>query len=160
MDGKKRHLAMFNRDRQQVRRCDIEHIKVEDVAPRGLTADQACVRRRKTGHPVKLELTEQTREAVDAYQDQAEALRRLPNRVGAEGHWWKVQDKLPRASDPFNSALLALTARQQCTHSVRVLLAPHCVVDEEVVQVDEHPKHDDKGVRTELGRIVGHHAIQ
>ena len=42
-------------------------IKVEDVAPRGLTADRACVRQRKTGHPVKFELTEQTREAIDTY---------------------------------------------------------------------------------------------
>lgn len=33
----------------------------------GLTADRACVRQRKTGHPVKFELTEQAREAVDAY---------------------------------------------------------------------------------------------
>jgi hypothetical protein len=32
-----------------------------------LTADRARVRQRKTGHPVKFEMTEQTREAVDAY---------------------------------------------------------------------------------------------
>jgi integrase len=42
-------------------------LKVEDIAPRGLTADRASVRQRKTGHPVKFELTEQTREAIDAY---------------------------------------------------------------------------------------------
>ena len=68
MDGKTRDLAMFNLAiDSKLRGCDVVHIKVEDVAPRGLTADRACVRQRKTGHPVKFELTEQTREAVDAY---------------------------------------------------------------------------------------------
>ncbi len=68
MDGKTRDLAMFNLAiDSKLRGCDVVHIKVEDVAPHGLTADRACVRQRKTGHPVKFELTEQTREAVDAY---------------------------------------------------------------------------------------------
>jgi integrase len=68
MDGKKRDLAMFNLAiDSKLRGCDVVHIKVEDIAPRGLTADRACVRQRKTGRPVKFELTEQTRDAVDAY---------------------------------------------------------------------------------------------
>ena len=68
MDGRKRDLAMFNlATDSKLRGCDVVHIKVEDVALRGLTADRACLRQRKTGHPVKFELTEQTREAVDAY---------------------------------------------------------------------------------------------
>ena len=61
MDGKKRDLAMFNLAiDSKLRGCDVVHIKVEDIAPHGLTADRACVRQRKTGHPVKFELTEQT----------------------------------------------------------------------------------------------------
>jgi len=40
-------------------------LKVEDVAPHGLAIDRATVRQKKTGHPVRFELTEQTREAVD-----------------------------------------------------------------------------------------------
>ena len=68
MDGKTRDLAMFNLAiDSKLRGCDVVRLKVEDVAPRGLTADRARVRQRKTGHPVKFELTEQTREAVDAY---------------------------------------------------------------------------------------------
>jgi integrase len=68
MDGKKRDLAMFNLAiDSKLRGCDVVHIKIEDIAPHGLTADRACVRQRKTGRPVKFELTEQTREAVDAY---------------------------------------------------------------------------------------------
>jgi integrase len=68
MDDKSRDLAMFNLAiDSKLRGCDVVHVKVEDVAPRGLTADRACVRQRKTGHPVKFEMTEQTREAIDAY---------------------------------------------------------------------------------------------
>ena len=68
LDGKKRDLAMFNLAiDSKLRGCDVVQIKVEDIAPRGLTADRACVRQRKTGHTVKFELTEQTREAVDVY---------------------------------------------------------------------------------------------
>jgi len=66
--GGTRDLAMFNLAiDSKLRGCDVVRIKVEDVAPRGLAADRACVRQRKPGHPVKFELTEQTREAVDAY---------------------------------------------------------------------------------------------
>jgi integrase len=68
MDGKTRDLALFNLAiDSKLRGCDVVRLKVEDVAPRGLTVDRARVRQRKTGHPVKFELTEQTREAVDAY---------------------------------------------------------------------------------------------
>jgi hypothetical protein len=42
-------------------------LKVEDIAPGGYTIDRATVRQRKTGRPVKFELTDQTREAVDDY---------------------------------------------------------------------------------------------
>jgi integrase len=42
-------------------------IKVDDVAAGGYTADRAIVRQKKTGRPVRFELTEQTRQAVDEY---------------------------------------------------------------------------------------------
>lgn len=34
---------------------------------RGYTTDRATVRQKKTGRPVKFELTEPTREAIDAH---------------------------------------------------------------------------------------------
>jgi integrase len=40
---------------------------VEDIAPNGYAIDRAMIRQRKTGRPVKFELTDQTREAVDDY---------------------------------------------------------------------------------------------
>src|SRR4249920_2633529 len=42
-------------------------IKVEDVAAGGYTADRATVRQKKTGRPVRFELSDQTRQAVDDY---------------------------------------------------------------------------------------------
>ena len=51
----------------KLRGCDVVALKVEDVAPNGYTIDRATVRQRKTGRPVKFELTDQTREAVDDY---------------------------------------------------------------------------------------------
>jgi integrase len=49
------------------RGCDVAALKVEGVAPSGYSADRATVRQKKTGQPVKFELTEQTRQAVDDY---------------------------------------------------------------------------------------------
>ena len=66
--GRARDLAMFNLaiDRK-LRGCDVVAIRVEDVAAGGYTADRATVRQKKTGRPVRFELSEQTRQAVDDY---------------------------------------------------------------------------------------------
>ena len=64
--GRTRDLAMFNLAiDSKLRGCDVVSLKVEDVAPHGITVDRATVRQKKTGHPVRFELTEQTREATD-----------------------------------------------------------------------------------------------
>jgi integrase len=61
-----RDLAMFNLAiDSKLRGCDVVSLKVEDVAPHGITVDRATVRQRKTGHPVRFELNEQTREAIN-----------------------------------------------------------------------------------------------
>ena len=51
----------------KLRGCDVVSLRVEDVAPHGHAVDRATVRQKKTGQPVKFEMTEQTREAVDSY---------------------------------------------------------------------------------------------
>jgi integrase len=51
----------------KLRGCDVVAIRVEDVAARGYTADRATVRQKKTGRPVRFELSEQTRQAIDDY---------------------------------------------------------------------------------------------
>src|SRR5215216_2907667 len=68
MEGRARDLAMFNLAiDSKLRGCDVVAIRVEDVAAGGYTADRATVRQKKTGRPVRFELSEQTRQAVDDY---------------------------------------------------------------------------------------------
>ena len=66
--GRIRDLALFNLAiDSKLRGCDVVSLKVEDVAPHGYAIDRATVRQRKTGRPVKFEITEQTRQAIDDY---------------------------------------------------------------------------------------------
>src|SRR6478736_1684708 len=68
IEGRVRDLAMFNLAiDSKLRGCDVVAIRVEDVAAGGYTADRATVRQKKTGRPVRFELSEQTRQAVDDY---------------------------------------------------------------------------------------------
>jgi hypothetical protein len=58
IEGRKRDLGLFNLaiDRK-LRGCDVVSVKVEDVSPRGYAIDRATVRQKKTGHPVRFEIT-------------------------------------------------------------------------------------------------------
>jgi hypothetical protein len=62
----------------KLRGCDVA-IRFEDFAANGYTADRATVRQKKTGRPVRFELSEQTRQAIDDYLKAAnKKIRRLP----------------------------------------------------------------------------------
>jgi integrase len=68
VEGRTRDLAMFNvAIDSKLRGCDVVALKVDDVAPGGYSADRATVRQKKTGRPVKFELTESTRQVIDDY---------------------------------------------------------------------------------------------
>ena len=68
MASRTRDLAMFNLAiDSKLRGCDVVALRVEDIAPSGYALDRATVRQKKTGQPVRFELTEQTRQAVDDY---------------------------------------------------------------------------------------------
>ncbi len=68
LDKKTRDLALFNLAiDSKLRGCDVVSLKVEDIAPHGYTADRSTVRQKKTGRPVKFEITELTRQTVDDY---------------------------------------------------------------------------------------------
>jgi len=67
VEGQIRDLAMFNLADSKLRGCDVVALRVDDVAPNGYAIDRATVRQKKTGRPVKFELTDQTRQAVDDY---------------------------------------------------------------------------------------------
>jgi integrase len=68
MQERKRDLALFNLAiDSKLRGCDVVAIRVEDFAPSGYSLDRATIRQKKTGRPVRFELTDQTRSAVDDY---------------------------------------------------------------------------------------------
>jgi len=68
IDRQKRDLALFNLAvDSKLRGCDVVAVKVDDVAPNGYAVDRATVRQKKTGRPVRFELTEPTRQAIDDY---------------------------------------------------------------------------------------------
>ena len=59
IQGRTRDLAMFNvAIDSKLRGCDVVALMVEDVAPNGYAIDRAMVRQKKTGRPVKFELTD------------------------------------------------------------------------------------------------------
>jgi integrase len=68
IEGRILELALFNLAiDSKLRGCDVVALKVEDVAPNGYAVARATVRQKKTRRPVRFELTDHTREAVDAY---------------------------------------------------------------------------------------------
>jgi integrase len=91
VEGRTRDLAMFNLAiDSKLRGCDVVALKVEDVAPSGYAVDRATVRQKKTGQPVRFELTEQTRQAVDDY---ARAAAKKPGEsmfTGRPGSGWSI----------------------------------------------------------------------
>src|SRR5262249_53666957 len=68
VEGRVRDLAMFNfAIDSKLRGCDVVRVKTEDIAPYGRSLDRVTVRQKKTGQPVRFELTEQTRQSIDEY---------------------------------------------------------------------------------------------
>lgn len=66
--GRARDLALFNLALDsKLRACDVVSVRVDDIAPHGYALDRATIRQKKTGRPVKFEITENTREAIDNY---------------------------------------------------------------------------------------------
>jgi hypothetical protein len=60
-------MALFNLAiDSKLRGCDLVASRVDDVAPHGYAIDCVNMRQRKTGRPVRFELTEQTRGSIDA----------------------------------------------------------------------------------------------
>ena len=87
---KSRDLALFNvAIDSKLRGCDLVRLHIEDVAPHGQCNEYAIVRQRKTGRPVKFELTEQTRQAVDRHLSRmgsATSGYLFPGRTGRNSH--------------------------------------------------------------------------
>jgi integrase len=68
IEGKKMDLALFNLAiDSKLRGCDVIAVRVDDVAPSGYSMDRATIRQKKTGRPVRFELTDPTRQCIDEY---------------------------------------------------------------------------------------------
>ncbi|HYA37501.1 MAG TPA: tyrosine-type recombinase/integrase [Candidatus Methylomirabilis sp.] len=68
LTGRIRELALFNLAiDSKLRGCDLVKLKVKDVAHEGVAMRRASILQQKTSQPVKFELTEVTREAVQAW---------------------------------------------------------------------------------------------
>ena len=66
--NRKRDLALFNLAiDSKLRSCDLVRIRVADVSHESKVLSRATVVQSKTGLPVRFELTEHTREAVEAW---------------------------------------------------------------------------------------------
>jgi integrase len=84
LDRRLRDLALFNLAiDSKLRGCDVVSLKVGDVAPHGYAIDRAIVRQKKTGRPVKFEISEQTRQAIDDY---LEMKKKVPSDFLFTGH--------------------------------------------------------------------------
>jgi hypothetical protein len=74
MDGRTRHLAMFNLAIDSKLRAamssPLSHFGSRTLHRAGYAVDRATVRQKKTGRPVKFDVTEQTRQAVDRHLGQ------------------------------------------------------------------------------------------
>jgi integrase len=67
-----RELALFNLAiDSKLRGCDLVQLKVSDVAQGARIASRTMVMQQKTHRPVQFEITEQTREALSAWINQA-----------------------------------------------------------------------------------------
>ena len=68
IERKKRDLALFNLAiDSKLRGGDMVAVRVDDVALSGCSTDRATIRQKKTGRPVRFEISDQTRQAIDEY---------------------------------------------------------------------------------------------
>ena len=113
VESRARDLAMFNLAiDSKLRGCDVVALKVEDIAPNGYTVDRATARQKKTGLPVRFELTEQTRQAVDEYTRRYFQSSLLPISSSAKVAKW-LASPLPNPTDVHHRPGVAFEALAQ-----------------------------------------------
>lgn len=81
MADNKRDLALFNTAiDSKLRGCDLVGLKVRDVFAAGHVKDRASVAQRKTGKPVRFEITDTTRQSLETWIAE-------PEMIGSEFLW-------------------------------------------------------------------------
>ena len=90
LDHRARELALFNLAiDSKLRRCDLVGLRVHDVVQGSHVAARAIVMQKKTQRPVQFEITEQTRESVTAWINEAHRKPEqflFPSRVSGSPH--------------------------------------------------------------------------
>jgi integrase len=120
VEGRTRDLALFNLAiDSKLRGCDVVALRVEDIAPNGYAIDRATVRQKKTGRPVRFELTDQTRQAVDDY---LKAAGKKPGEflfTGRDGPTWSMSTRQYARLVSGWTASIGLDPHLFGTHSLR-----------------------------------------
>jgi len=120
LDRRIRDLALFNLAiDSKLRGCDVVSLKVEDVAPHGYAIDRATIRQKKTGRPVKFEISAQTRQAIDDYRT---TKVKVPGDFLFTGHCGKDRCLTTRQYARLVSCWIALIGLDPSlfgTHSIR-----------------------------------------
>ena len=118
--NRNRDLALFNLAiDSKLRGCDLVRLRIGDVIQGGKPLHRAMVMQRKTGMPVKFELSKQTRDAVEAWIKKIEAR--------SEGYLFPSRfHRIPHLSTrqyarivKFWVSLIGLDATLYGTHSLR-----------------------------------------
>ena len=120
MNRRLRDLALFNLAiDSKLRGCDLVRLRVRDVVHGGQVVTRATVMQRKTGQPVRFEVTEQTRDAVRAWIAERELSAAdflFPSRIHASRHLSTRQ--YARIVHGW-VALIGLDSGEYGTHSLR-----------------------------------------
>lgn len=117
---KTRDLALFNVGiDSKLRGCDLVALRVGDIAQGGRVASRAIIMQRKTKRPVQFELTDQTRDAVQAWIAHAKLTSDqflFPSRIHASPHLSTRQ--YAKIVDSWVS-LIGLDPNEYGTHTMR-----------------------------------------
>ena len=115
-----RDLALFNLAiDSKLRGCDLVQLKVRDVACAGKALKRTTILQQKTSQPVKFELTDQTREAVEAWIAKAELTAEqylFPSRLIRSPH---ITTRQYARTVKSWVALIGLNPGDYGTHSLR-----------------------------------------
>lgn len=123
-----RDLALFSLAiDSKLRGCDLVNLQVGDVAHGGRVVARATVVQRKTGQPVRFELTEQTRDAVEAWiaaADLRSAQFLFPSRLSDSPH---LSTRQYSRTVKGWAALIGLDPENYGTHCLRRTTNLHAV---------------------------------
>jgi len=122
LEKRVRELALFNLGLDsKLRACDLLKLHVQDICHGHRVAPRAMVMQQKTARPVQFEITESTRNAVDAWIASAHLCSNdflFPSRIHKSPHLGTRQSEYARIVDGWVSKI-GLDPCNYGTHSMR-----------------------------------------